>query len=178
MANKSSRYLIWKEGVCYPVANVPVTPAIAKHITAAAAACPFEPRDGYADDARFEGLSNLEVAAIRRAEAAAYGDLESQKWIHERIEGKPRQQIESLTVTATYKDYLAELAKREAENPTPHTDVLAAIPQFHIYEPSDDIEEAEVVDDKGAVLKWVEEKRKEAIEVISAFRAAQLLEGL
>ena len=66
---------------------------------------------------KFEGMSNIEVATIRQAEAAADGNFDELKDIRDRILGRPKQSVERLNINVTYEDKLRELA--EAENSGP-----------------------------------------------------------
>jgi hypothetical protein len=70
---------------------------------------------------RFVGKMNAEVAAIKRAEAAAQGDDDIYERVLDRVLGKPKQSVETKSMTMTYQDYLDTLPEppspeeREAE---------------------------------------------------------------
>jgi hypothetical protein len=57
----------------------------------------------------FEGMINAEVAAIRRARSAAKGDYDSHVFMLDRICGKPKQSVESTSMSMTYQEYLNTL---------------------------------------------------------------------
>ena len=67
----------------------------------------------------FAGLPMLRVAKQKRQIRAAQGDMHALEQIENRIEGKPRQQVEQLNINASLSDYLAQLhALEEPEQVT------------------------------------------------------------
>jgi len=71
----------------------------------------------------FFGMTNIEVAQVRRARsAAAPGGLAHLESLEDRILGKPKQAVETKNVTLTYQDMLTELARREEKPTTPDAD--------------------------------------------------------
>lgn len=69
---------------------------------------PHDP-DDILYEPEYEGLTNIEVAAIKTARKAAAGDTEALKFTIERLLGKPRQSIDQTTVTVSLTDYLERL---------------------------------------------------------------------
>lgn len=72
------------------------------------------------DDTRLTELPMGAVGAIRTVKAYADGDLEAGKFVHDRILGKPKQQIESLNVHMDIFEYVKSL-------PAPRPEELATI---------------------------------------------------
>lgn len=66
----------------------------------------------------FVGKTCIEVADAKRAQKAAEGDLDSQTYITDRIEGKPKQAIEATVTAMSYSDVLAQLMAEEEADPT------------------------------------------------------------
>lgn len=106
----SGRYIKWVNGQPVPAYAEPYTKENLKSLVAASLALPYEPKKEYGevlpDEERFIGMTNGEVAQIRQAEAAARGDLEAHKYIHDRLLGKPTQHQENLNLTMTVQEFL------------------------------------------------------------------------
>ena len=68
----------------------------------------------YEDELEFQGMTNAEVMIIRLARAAAAGDKEATASILDRTLGRPKQSVESKSMTMTYADVLKEKAARAA----------------------------------------------------------------
>lgn len=64
---------------------------------------------------RFVGLTNIEVAAIRQAERSAEGELESLKFLTDRVLGKAKQQIDTTNVNISLNDFLSSMSEQVAE---------------------------------------------------------------
>lgn len=64
-------------------------------------------------DPRYEGMTKAEVMEHKLADLAASGDLDAIKEIHDRLNGKPKQQVESKNLNLSYEDYLEEIARQE-----------------------------------------------------------------
>lgn len=67
----------------------------------------------YIVDPRYEGLSKIEVAQHKLMDKAAAGDIDALSKIEDRILGKPKQQVESLQISATLESFLEKVAKDE-----------------------------------------------------------------
>lgn len=115
------RVLAWKDGLPFPSeAKLITKPAIEQGIRAAMST----PYRGYWDkdqgcyvmEADFIGMSNYEVMVVRLAGAAANGDLDAIKEVMNRTIGKPKQAIETVSMSMTYQDFLEQKAK-EMEQP-------------------------------------------------------------
>lgn len=72
-----------------------------------------EELDMYIIEPRFEGMTNAEVMWIRTAEKAASGDLAATNLILDRVLGKPKQSVESMSMSMSYPEFLEFLAKKE-----------------------------------------------------------------
>lgn len=79
---------------------------------------PYE--DGNLDPDKLTDLPMGAVGAMRTVKAYADGDLEAGKFLHDRILGKPKQQIESLNVHMDIFEYVKSL-------PAPRPEELATI---------------------------------------------------
>jgi len=64
------------------------------------------------DDIRFIGKSRLEATVLSLAEDAPH-DSDARKEFLDRVMGKPRQRVESTTVTVDLTDYLQQLVEEE-----------------------------------------------------------------
>ena len=86
---------------------------------------PFEPARGLDGEVSEEergyveqGLTNIEVTLLRMAKAAASGDLSTANVLLDRILGKPKQSVESKSLTLTYEDWLKAQAAKEEHGDT------------------------------------------------------------
>lgn len=121
-----SRHLTLINGLPVPAYSEPYTPEQSKSDTATAASKLYVPLTYEANhplvksgevqagdllpgEEDFVGMTALRVAKERRQRAAAYGDFDALDKIENRLEGKPRQQIEQLTVTTTLQDMLQQI---------------------------------------------------------------------
>lgn len=64
-------------------------------------------------DTRLKGYTKHEAAVLKQAEAAQEGDLDSLKYLHDRLMGRPVQSTLSLGVTTDLKTFLAGLEDPE-----------------------------------------------------------------
>lgn len=116
---KSGRLIRWENGVPYPVYAPPMQKDQLSSLINAAIAVEYE---GELDeetgerhlDPRYEGCTMGEVMALKLAEKAASGNLNAVNMVFDRILGKPKQSVESTTMTVSYTDYLAQLAQEES----------------------------------------------------------------
>lgn len=67
----------------------------------------------YVVDERYVGMTKLEVAQHKQMDAAARGDLKALEQIEDRVLGKPKQQVESVQISATLEDFLEKVAQQE-----------------------------------------------------------------
>ena len=76
----------------------------------------------YIVDERYVGMTKLEVAQHKQMDAAARGDGQALEKIEDRLMGKPKQQVESVQISATLEDFLARVAEQEglASNVSPN----------------------------------------------------------
>lgn len=107
----------WVNGMPEP-AYENISPQSVKQLATSALSLPYE---GEYDESlgikvveeRFEGMSNAEVMWVRIAEKAAAGDLSAAGIILDRVLGKPKQSVESTSMTLSYPEYLEMIAKQE-----------------------------------------------------------------
>lgn len=107
----------WVNGVPEPTYGN-INPSSIKQLATTALSLPYE--GDYNEelginviDPRFEGMSNAEVMWVRMAEKAAAGDIDAAKMILDRVLGKPKQSVETTTMTLTYPEFLEHLARQE-----------------------------------------------------------------
>jgi hypothetical protein len=107
----------WVNGVPEPTYGN-INPSSIKQLATTALSLPYE--GDYNEelginviDPRFEGMSNAEVMWVRMAEKAAAGDIDAAKTILDRVLGKPKQSVETTTMTLTYPEFLEHLARQE-----------------------------------------------------------------
>jgi hypothetical protein len=74
-------------------------------------------------------MSCGEVMNIRRARMAAQGDMEAIKQVEDRLLGKPKQQIESLTVSMSLEQFIDSIAQAEAPSTPAITVTVEPAPQ-------------------------------------------------
>lgn len=87
-----------------------------KKLAQVAASLPYEGEwdeelETYILEPRFKGMTNIEVMWIRLAEKAANGDTGAMNMIFDRILGKPKQSVETASVSFTYEQFLQKLAE-------------------------------------------------------------------
>lgn len=95
-----------------------ISPQSVKQLATSALSLPYE---GEYDESlgikvveeRFTGMSNAEVMWVKIAEKAAAGDLSAAGLILDRVLGKPKQSVESTSMTLSYPEYLELIAKQE-----------------------------------------------------------------
>jgi len=107
----------WVNGMPEP-AYENISPQSVKQLATSALSLPYEGE--YDEDLgikvveeRFAGMSNAEVMWVRIAEKAAAGDLSAAGLILDRVLGKPKQSVESTSMTLSYPEYLELIAKQE-----------------------------------------------------------------
>ena len=109
VANK--RCIVWKDGVPIPATSPLLTKPQMEALPAAAASLLFiDPLDL---EPEFHGMTNAEVAYIKRARKAAAGDDHSLDKMEDRILGKSKQTSEIKSLHLSYEDFLKEVARQE-----------------------------------------------------------------
>ena len=106
----------WVNGVPEPIVKH-ITPTSVKALATTALSMPYQGEynaelDMYIIEPRFANMTNAEVMWIRTAEKAAAGDLAATNLILDRILGKPKQSVESMSMSMTYPEFLEHLAKQ------------------------------------------------------------------
>ena len=110
----------WENGVPVPVYTEPVTPQSVTKLIRHEYATEYEPLldpEGnplFGED-RYIGLTKAEAAAVRFTNASARGDMDATKFIYDRILGKPKQQVETISMTLTLEEFLANEQKFASE---------------------------------------------------------------
>lgn len=107
----------WVNGIPEPSYGS-INPSSIKQLATATLGLPYEGVYNeelgiFIEEPRFKGMSNAEVMWVKIAEKAAAGDLEAAKMILDRVLGKPKQSVETTTMTLTYPEFLEHLAKQE-----------------------------------------------------------------
>ncbi len=112
------KQIIWEDGMPVPIYNDPLNVPSMKELAITAVSTQYtgdvDPETGETVfEERFQGSTLMEVTMVRLAEQAATGNLKAAEMIMDRILGKPKQQVESVSVRMSYDDYLMQLAKEE-----------------------------------------------------------------
>jgi len=110
--------ITWVNGVPEPTYTNIVSAQSVKKLAQVAASLPYEGEwdeelEMYVIEPRFKGMTNIEVMWVRLAEKAANGDTGAMNMIFDRILGKPKQSVETASVSMTYQEFLTELSKQQ-----------------------------------------------------------------
>ncbi len=111
-------FIVWESGVPHVEYRQMITKDVLNDLPAAALSMPYKrtEQEVLLDlDPDFGRMTNAEVMNIRLARRAAGGCMDATKTILDRILGRPKQQIESRTISETYTQYLERLAAEEEE---------------------------------------------------------------
>lgn len=113
----SATSIQWVNGMPEPVVKH-ITPSSVKQLASTALSMPYQGEynaelDIFVVEPRFSGMTNAEVMWIKIAEKAATGDLSAVNIILDRVLGKPKQSVESMSMSMTYPEFLEHLAKQE-----------------------------------------------------------------
>lgn len=112
-------FLIWDdEGKPSMGFKEMITKEVLEELPVAALSLPYKRSDKEIflnEDPEFEGKTNAEVMNIRLARKAAQGCMTAIKAIQDRVLGKPKQQIESRSITETYTQYLERIGKEDED---------------------------------------------------------------
>lgn len=73
-------------------------------------------------------MTKAQVGALRQADNYSKGDKDAAYFLHDRILGKAKQQVEQLTMTGTLQDFLAMVAERDA-NPSRQIEIIIEEPE-------------------------------------------------
>lgn len=112
---KPKQLITWKNGVPMPFNEWILPKEQINNVILAALALPYagtiDPRnpEEILIEPEFDGLTNIEVAAIKTARKAASGDTEALKFTVERLLGKPKQEVAQTNVTVSLTEYLDRL---------------------------------------------------------------------
>ncbi len=111
-----------KDGIPHPYTEMRIPKSQVDNVLLAALNLPY---DGCYDpvtgepilEAEFEGLNYLEVGMIKMARRAASGDIDSFKYLVDRVAGKAKQAIETTNVNLTLQDVLAQMEAQSTTSP-------------------------------------------------------------
>lgn len=99
----------WVNGMPRLVYREAYTKPALSALTHSVLALPFVPREGNEEDQQYIGLTMGEVMLMRQAASASYGDLLSTQYFSDRILGKPKQSVETTSISMTISEYLDAL---------------------------------------------------------------------
>lgn len=108
----------WENGEPIVVYREMLTKEVLADLPLAALSLPYKRTDEeilLGLDPGFEGKSNAEVMNIRLTRLAAQGHLDSIKMLQDRILGRPKQSIETKSITMSYAEYLEKKAEEANE---------------------------------------------------------------
>jgi hypothetical protein len=66
-------------------------------------------------DPELQGLTNGEVIILRQVRNAAAGDAKASENVMDRVLGKPKQAVESVSMNYSFSEYMAMIAEEEAQ---------------------------------------------------------------
>ena len=101
MVYDEERNVAYAGGIIIPLGRKPVAPKTIVDNLTKALALPYEGKDP-----TLQGLTKDEASAIVVARKAEAGDMEAIKYLHDRVIGKPVQQINSMNVSTTLQEFL------------------------------------------------------------------------
>jgi len=102
--------IVWRDGAPFPATRPVLARNQVNELIVATASLPY---DG--PEPRYSGMSNMEVALARRAEAMARGDDHALDETLDRILGKAKQSVEKLNLNMNYEDWLKAQAEDESD---------------------------------------------------------------
>lgn len=110
--------ITWVNGVPEPTYSKIINPQSVKKLAQVAASLPYEGEwdeelEMYVLEPRFKGMTNIEVMWVRLAEKAANGDMGAMNMMFDRLLGRPKQSVETASVSMTYQEFLKELNKQQ-----------------------------------------------------------------
>lgn len=121
-AHKPSRLFEWVDELPQPLGGKRFQRDQVESLYFAAAALPYRGEwdselQTFVMDERFEGLTYGEVMVMRQIIAAGAGDLGAVEKVMDRLLGKPKQAVETKSMTMSYAEFLeASAAQEAAEN--------------------------------------------------------------
>lgn len=137
------RYIRWENNLPIACYVEPVTTDDMVSIGRAALAVPYEPildpitLEILPEEKKFVGMTCLEVAFYRASQRFAQGDLDAGKFVFDRTIGKPKQQLETVSLHGTIQDFLAQVAAADAGVTVVDAESIAAITDKSTEEPFD-----------------------------------------
>jgi hypothetical protein len=107
----AGKFIIWKNGIPVPAYVKPFTPQSVNKLLASSLQIEYEPllnQDGtpLAGEEKHIGKTKLEVGVERLANTFSRGDQDAITFAFDRLLGKPKQSVESVTISGTYEDFL------------------------------------------------------------------------
>lgn len=129
--------IIWKNGMPCPATEKPFSKESINALTRAAFALPYNPKTEIDPDTgervplesemQYLGYTQGEVMVMRACESAANGDLDTFKYLMDRVGGKAVQAVENINVSASLEQYLAAVASRSPLEEQQHVEPLEVI---------------------------------------------------
>ncbi len=123
----------WQEGLPIPINSRPMAKEQLSALFPAALSLPYQGEwnhetQSYFIEPRFRGLTDGEVLIERLKEKALGGDLKAMDMIFDRIMGKPKQAVETVSMNMSYSEYLDHLAAQDEQEDLPMTSPYINIP--------------------------------------------------
>ncbi len=111
------RMIVWgADGLPRPSSAPSLSPASISELATVALSLPYKPDPLVPSEAEeFEGMTNAEVMIVKLARSAAGGNMAATTELLDRVLGRPKQSVESKTMSMTYADVLKEKAARLSE---------------------------------------------------------------
>jgi hypothetical protein len=133
----NKRMIVWgPDGVPRPASTPVLSPKNLEDLATTALSLPFVSDPLSLSDKEFEGMTNAEVMLVRLARAAAGGSQAATEAMLDRVLGRPKQSLESKSMTMTYADVLREKADRAAAETKRQEDVVDAVIDVVAHPPS------------------------------------------
>lgn len=126
-ATVQKRMIVWEDGVPKPASVPSLSSASIAELATVALSLPYKPDPLTPSEVEFEGMSNAEVMIVKLARAAAGGSQAATTELLDRVLGRPKQSLETKSLSLTYADVLKEKAERvktEREQRNDAVDVL------------------------------------------------------
>jgi hypothetical protein len=101
------KHIVWQDGVPIPVYTQPITTPNLNKLVLASAQVEYKPKDD--SDPERPGVTKIEVAVERAMDRMAWGCQDTLEWFFDRVIGKPKQTVESVTMALTYEEFVSRL---------------------------------------------------------------------
>jgi len=134
---------IWKEGIPEPRNAKSMAREEVERLHFASLGLPYKGEwdaqtQSYKMEQRYKGLTLGEVMVLKATERAANGDHKAYTDIMDRVLGKPKQAVESVSLSMKYSDYLKHQEELDKSDPPPWEEAVDVEVQEAYVEPDDD----------------------------------------